>query len=255
MKPFKTFYAANRDEWRAWLEKNHQTETEVWLIYYKKTSKRPRVPYDDAVREALCFGWVDSLVKRIDDEKYAQKFTPRKNHAKWSEPNKKRARELIQQGKMTDAGFAVIEKGILDTRQDPNSRQKPRQDIVPEFVEKAFNANKKARANFDNLTPSYRRRYILWITSAKREETQKERLRETVAGLAQSSKLGDTVPEFVEKALKANKKASTNFQNLAPSYRRLYIRWITSAKREETQKKRLAEAIGLLAQNKKLGLK
>jgi uncharacterized protein YdeI (YjbR/CyaY-like superfamily) len=187
MKTFKTFYAANSDEWHAWLEKNHKTETEVWLIYYKKASKRPRVSYDDAVREALCFGWVDSLVKRMDDEKYAQKFTPRKNHARWSEPNKKRARELIEQGKMTDAGMAVIDEGVLETREASRPRQV---STIPEFIEKTLNANLKARKNFDKLAPSYRRMYIGWITSAKREDTQKRRLAEAIGLLAQNKKLG-----------------------------------------------------------------
>ena len=158
---------------------------------------------------------------------------------------------MIKQGKMTDAGLAVIEEDIM-TGAGPKPKQ---DDVIPKFIAKGLSANRKARTNFDSLTPSRRRRFVLWITSVKREETQKERLRETVAGLAQSSKLGDTVPEFVEKALNAHKKARTNFQNLAPSYRRLYIRWITSAKKEETQRKRLREAIDLLIQNKKLGLK
>jgi uncharacterized protein YdeI (YjbR/CyaY-like superfamily) len=187
MKTLKTFYAANGQEWRRWLEKNHKTEDEVWLIYYKKASKLPRVPYDDAVREALCFGWVDSLVKRIDDEKYAQKFTPRKNHARWSDLNKKRARELIEQGKMTDAGLAVIDEGVLDAREAPRPR---RVRTIPEFMEKALNSNKKARQNFDNLAPSYKQLYIGWITNAKREETQKRRLAEAIRLLAQNKKLG-----------------------------------------------------------------
>jgi len=257
MKTLKTFYAANRDEWRAWLETNHKTETEVWLIYYKKGSKRPRIPYDDAVEEALCFGWVDSLVKRIDEEKYAQKFTPRKNHSKWSELNKKRVRAMIEQGKITEAGLAVIDKAILSALEPSEaSRSKPKiENTVPEFIQEGLKSNKKARANFDDLTPSRQRRYVIWITSVKRDETQRERLREIIELLAQSKNPGDIIPEFVEKALNANKKARTNFQNLAPSYRRLYIRWITSAKREETRKRRLMEAIGLLAQNKKLGLK
>jgi len=252
VKTLKTFYAANREEWRAWLEKHHKTETEIWLIYYKKSSGRPRIPYDDAVEEALCFGWVDSLVKRIDDEKYSQKFTPRKDRLKWSEPNKIRARAMIEQGRMTDAGLAVIGDGILGAG---SGRKRNQHDSMPAFIEAALNGNKRARANFDSIAPYRQRRYVLWITSPKREETQKERLSKIIALLAQSKNPGDIVPEFVQKALNANKKASANFQNLAPSYRRLYIRWIISATREETQKKRLAEAIELLAQNKKLGLK
>jgi len=176
-----------------WLQRHHNTETEVWLIYYKKTSARPRVPYDDAVEEALCFGWVDSLVKRIDDEKFAQKFTPRKNRQKWSDHNKKRARAMIAQGKMTDAGLTVIGKGVLDSDQDAAERKRPdrqRYDTVPDFVQKALNRNKKARDYFEKLAPSYRRHYIGWITMAKRPETRQRRLAEAVELLAQNKKLG-----------------------------------------------------------------
>src|SRR5213075_1383965 len=98
----KTLYVADRDAWRAWLEENHARENEVWLVYYKKQSGRPRIPYDDAVEEALCFGWVDSIVKKIDEEKFAQKFTPRRDWTKWSELNKRRLRKLIREGRMTD---------------------------------------------------------------------------------------------------------------------------------------------------------
>jgi uncharacterized protein YdeI (YjbR/CyaY-like superfamily) len=193
VKTLKTFYAANRVEWRAWLEKHHKTKTEVWLIYYKKDSGRLRIPYDDAVEEALCFGWVDSLVKRIDDEKFAQKFTPRKNQQKWSEHNKRRARAMIAQGKMTDAGLAVIGNGILDSDQHPAASKSPdrqRFDTVPDFVQKALNRNKKALEYFETLAPSHRRHYIGWITMAKRPETQQRRLAEAIELLSQNKKLG-----------------------------------------------------------------
>src|SRR5262249_60030780 len=91
----------------------HQSETEVWLIYYKKPSGQPRIPYDDAVEEALCFGWVDSIVKRIDDAKFAQKFTPRRGRTRWSALNKRRLRKLIREGRMTPAGLAKIDRAML----------------------------------------------------------------------------------------------------------------------------------------------
>src|SRR5438128_11402884 len=117
MESRKTLYVASRAEWRAWLAKHHQSETEVWLIYYKKPSGRPRIPYDDAVEEALCFGWIDSIVKRIDDAKFAQKFTPRKDWTKWSELNKRRVRKLIREGNMTEAGLAKIDVVALGDEQ------------------------------------------------------------------------------------------------------------------------------------------
>lgn len=105
MEITKQLYVTDRDAWRAWLEKNYDTEKEIWLIYYKKHTGKPRIPYDDAVEEALCFGWIDSTVKRVDDEKFAQKFTPRKNKSNWSDLNKKRAKKMIREGRMTKAGF------------------------------------------------------------------------------------------------------------------------------------------------------
>jgi uncharacterized protein YdeI (YjbR/CyaY-like superfamily) len=99
----------DRDEWRAWLEEQHQTESEVWLIYYKKHTGKQSIRYEDAVEEALCFGWIDSKVKRIDEEKYMQRYTPRKELSNWSESDKNRVRKLIENGLMTQAGLEVVE--------------------------------------------------------------------------------------------------------------------------------------------------
>ena len=107
---YKTLYVKDRDEWRKWLENNYDSENEIWLIYYKKHSDKIRIPYDDAVEEALCFGWIDSLVKSIDDEKYMQKYTPRKKNSVWSEYNVKRCEKMIKEGKMTNAGSKLIEE-------------------------------------------------------------------------------------------------------------------------------------------------
>jgi len=101
-------YVTNRDDWRAWLKENHSTQKEVWLIYYRKHSGKPSIPYDDSVEEALCFGWVDSIIKKIDSEKFARKFTPRKGKSRWSESNKKRVAKMIREGKMTEVGLARI---------------------------------------------------------------------------------------------------------------------------------------------------
>jgi uncharacterized protein YdeI (YjbR/CyaY-like superfamily) len=113
MNPLTMLYVTTRDEWRAWLAEHHDTEKEVWLVSYKKHTGRPQIPYDDAVEEALCFGWIDSLVKTIDDERFAQKFTPRKEKSNWSESNKGRVRKLVREGRMTEAGLATA-KGILE---------------------------------------------------------------------------------------------------------------------------------------------
>jgi len=182
-------YVTNRDEWRAWLRKNHDTKKEVWLIYYKEHAGRLRIPYDDAVEEALCFGWIDSTVKKIDEEKFAQKFTPRKSNSKWSESNKKRVIKMIREGRMTEVGMARI-------REAKNSGEwfKPtpiRKELAfPPDLHKQLAANKKALVNFNNLADGYKRLFVGWVTSAKKEETRQRRLLEAISLLEQNKKLG-----------------------------------------------------------------
>jgi len=189
MKSTEKLHVTNRDDWRAWLRKNHDTKKEVWLIYYKKHTGKPRIPYDDAVEEAICFGWIDSIVKRIDDEKFTQKFTPRKGKSRWSETNKKRARKMIKEGKMTKAGLAKIEEARKSGEWFKTAPTRKEPAISPE-LKKALELNKKALYNFNNLANSYKRNLIGWITSAKREETRKRRLTEAIRLLEQNKKLG-----------------------------------------------------------------
>jgi uncharacterized protein YdeI (YjbR/CyaY-like superfamily) len=190
VKISKTLYVTNRDDWRAWLKKHHETEKEIWLIYYKKHTNHPRIPYDDAVEEALCFGWIDSIVQKIDDERYAQKFTPRKSSSKWSESNKRRVRKLLKEGKMTQAGLAKIGEGVLEAGEGSKSARKRKELVIPPYLGMALRANKKAWENFSNLAPSYRRQYVGWIATAKKEETRKRRIREAIELLARNEKLG-----------------------------------------------------------------
>ena len=107
--PKNTFNFKNRDDWRNWLEENFKTEKEIWLIYFKKHTKKLSVSYDEAVEEALCFGWIDSTVKTIDDERYMQKYTPRNENSIWSKVNKKRAEKMLEQDKMTEHGMKLVE--------------------------------------------------------------------------------------------------------------------------------------------------
>jgi uncharacterized protein YdeI (YjbR/CyaY-like superfamily) len=249
----KTLYVTSREKWRAWLTKHHRSETEVWLIYYKKHTGRPRIPYDHAVEEALCFGWIDSIGKRMDDEKFAQKFTPRRDWTNWSVLNKRRMRKLIREGRMTEAGLAKIDLAMLG--EEAETEQSKGDLDLPRFVKQALMANAKAWENFRNLTSSRRRAYVQLIQNAKKEETRERRLREAVSLLEQSKGEVDDIPQFVKQALKESPKAWEYFQSLATSYRRQYIGWIMLAKKEETRERRLREAVSLLEQNKKLGLK
>jgi uncharacterized protein YdeI (YjbR/CyaY-like superfamily) len=187
----KTLYVAKRHEWRAWLKENHATETEIWLIYYKKHTGKPRIPYDDAVEEALCFGWIDSIVQRIDDEKYAQKFTPRKDRSKWSQLNRRRFAKLIKEGRMTEAGLAKINQAVAEKSSEGRKSEKRSKELaIPGYVKEGLKANRPAWENFQKLAPSHRRNYIGWITSAKREETRNRRLGEAIKLLVRNKKLG-----------------------------------------------------------------
>jgi uncharacterized protein YdeI (YjbR/CyaY-like superfamily) len=249
----KMLYVTSLEEWRAWLMKHYQSETEVWLIYYKKHTGQPRISYDHAVEEALCFGWVDSIVKRIDDEKFAQKFTPRRDRTKWSAINIRRARKLIREGRMTEAGRAKIDLVILGEK--PLAKQGKGDLDLPHVIKKALRASSKAWKNFRNLAPSHRRGYIQWIMDVKKVETRERRLREVVSRLEQSEADPEDIHGSLKEALMANAQAWENFRNLAPSYRRHYVGWIMHTAKEETRERRLREAVALLGQNKKLGLK
>ena len=187
MKETKTLYVTNRTGWRRWLEKNHETEKEVWLIYYKKHTAKSTIPYDHAVEEALCFGWIDSIIRRIDNERYARKFTPRKARSTWSDLNIRRASKMIEQGKMTRAGLALFE---AIGKQDLRERPVPKRLVTPSDLRTALSKNKKALENFTNFAPSYRKRYIGWITAAKRKGTREKRIKQTVEWSAQNKKPG-----------------------------------------------------------------
>ena len=108
MQITETLYVTNRDEWRKWLSENYATKKELWLISYSKDSGKPSILYLHAVEEALCFGWIDGIAKKIDSKRLAQRFTPRRPKSNWTELNKERAKRLIQNGKMTDAGLKVL---------------------------------------------------------------------------------------------------------------------------------------------------
>jgi uncharacterized protein YdeI (YjbR/CyaY-like superfamily) len=186
----KRLFVTNRADWRKWLQKNHNQEKEIWLVYNKKHTGKLSMPYEDAVEEALCYGWIDSIIKRIDDDKYARKFTPRTNTTKWSAVNKERVRKLIKQGRMTKIGMDKIDISMLNKREE-TLRDKPKENLVmPAFIKKQFMAHRAAWENFNKLAPSYKRNYIGWITSAKKEETQMKRVKEAIKLLSQNKKLG-----------------------------------------------------------------
>ena len=187
-----TLSVTTREEWRAWLAEHHASEREIWLIYYKKISGRPRIPYDDAVEEAICFGWIDSIVKRLDDERFAQKFTPRTNTAKWSEINKRRLHKMIAEGRMTPAGTAKIGK-TLDL--DPSPAASPVPPYKQAFalspdLEAQLRKHRTAWDFYQSLPPSQQKLYVRWIMSAKKDETRANRMQEAIERLANKQRLG-----------------------------------------------------------------
>ncbi len=185
----KYLYITNRKDWREWLKINHDSQKEIWLVFYKKHTGKKRIPYEDAVEEALCFGWIDSIVKRIDEEKYAQKFTPRRSNSQWSEVNKKRVMKMIKVKKMTKAGLIKIKQAKKNGKWSEVAANKKEFVLTPD-IKKVLTANKKAWENFNKLAPSYKKNYIGWITSAKKKETRDKRLKEALKTLERGKKLG-----------------------------------------------------------------
>ena len=177
---------ASRAAWRRWLERNHAESAGVWLVFHKRHTGMESVPYDDAVREALCFGWIDSLVKRLDDDRFARKFTPRKPGSAWSASNLKRWAELEAAGELAPAGRAASPRGA--PRAVPPSRAAIPE--LPSYIGAAIRRNRKAWTFFEQLPPGERRRFVGWIHAAKRSDTKERRIREAVRLLAEGRRLG-----------------------------------------------------------------
>jgi uncharacterized protein YdeI (YjbR/CyaY-like superfamily) len=176
-------------QWRAWLQEHYATDQELWLVFYKKHTRKASLAYEDAIQEALCFGWIDGILKRIDDEKHMIRFSPRRKNSIWSATNKKRVAKLIAEGRMTDMGLAKVREAQENGQWDNASVQRPTPE-VPAELKKALAGNKTARRHFESLAASYRKQFIWWIASAKRDETRRKRVDEAVHLLAENKKLG-----------------------------------------------------------------
>jgi len=174
----ETFYPTSQTAWRQWLQENHSSKQAVWLVCYKKQTKKPTVFWSDAVDEALCFGWIDSVRKTLDEEKFIQFFSRRKPNGTWSKVNKEKIIQLIESGRMTQAGFASIERAkqngswtILDEVEElviPN-------DLETEFIDKP-----NAKDFFLSLSKSVRKAILQWLVLAKRPETRQKRITQIV---------------------------------------------------------------------------
>jgi uncharacterized protein YdeI (YjbR/CyaY-like superfamily) len=182
-------HIADRSEWRSWLKKNHTRVKEIWLVYYKKHTGKPSISYIDSVEEAICFGWIDGLKKRVDEQRYTHRFTPRKPKSRWSPRNIKLAKKMIKEGKMARAGLAAFNQKTAYDEDILIARDAKTIPLTPE-IEKALKRNKKAWGNFANLSPSCKKQYVGWIRSAKRQDTINRRIKESIKLLMQNKKLG-----------------------------------------------------------------
>jgi len=186
----KKIYVKSRTDWRKWLTANHNKESEVWLVYYKIGAGKLSIEYGASVEEALCFGWIDSIIKKLDEKKYVRKFTPRRERSKWSASNKKRVEKMVEKGLMTAYGMQKIEaakrNGIWD-----KAEQKPALtfEMTAAFSE-LLSKNKKAKDTFENLSATHQKQYIGWIEVAKRPETRERRMAESIRLLEKGEKLG-----------------------------------------------------------------
>jgi uncharacterized protein YdeI (YjbR/CyaY-like superfamily) len=178
-----------RDKWRSWLEKNHSKEKEAWLIFYKKHVSEGKMSYLEALEDALCYGWIDGRLKRIDDEKHMIRFSPRRKASGWSNHNIRRVRNLIAEGKMTPAGLTKIDNNTLNRTSFHNDKRRPRFRITPEMKNRLM-IDENAWKNYCNLAPSAKEQYAYWLSSAKKAETKEKRLKKALALLKRNKKLG-----------------------------------------------------------------
>jgi uncharacterized protein YdeI (YjbR/CyaY-like superfamily) len=185
MDPNEKVCPANRAAWRRWLAKHHATSRGVWLVFYKKSTGRKGLSYDDAVEEAISFGWIDSVIRRIDDETYGQRFTPRNPKSSWSATNIRRAEKVIREGRMTEPGLARFR----------GAAPRVRPSAVPGLALTAelsavLRADTQAEAEFLRLPPSHRKNYVAWVMDAKKDETRLRRLGKLIAILRTGQRPG-----------------------------------------------------------------
>jgi uncharacterized protein YdeI (YjbR/CyaY-like superfamily) len=189
MEITETTFARDRRAWRRWLERYHAQKKEVWLLLLKRHVDEPCVGYDAAVEEALCFGWIDGILKRVDDRSHVVRFSPRKPRSRWSASNVKRVERMVARGKMTEAGLAMVEAGKRSGAWQA-ARQEQKLEDLPDDLARALARNKRAQANFQAFAPGYRRDYIRYVLQARRPETRTRRIRKVVQRSAQNKKPG-----------------------------------------------------------------
>ncbi|MFZ0429492.1 MAG: YdeI/OmpD-associated family protein [Acidobacteriota bacterium] len=185
----ETFFAESREAWRHWLEHHGTLKSEIWLILNKRHVSAPSVTLDQAVEEALCFGWIDGILKRIDDRQHAVRFTPRQKDSRWSARNRARVERLIEAGKMTESGLALVEHAKQSGEWDALSGSL-RDQPLPDELRLALERDDASRHWFDKLAPSHRRQFLAWIHEAKRDETRQRRIAKVLEMIRSRTKPG-----------------------------------------------------------------
>jgi uncharacterized protein YdeI (YjbR/CyaY-like superfamily) len=185
----ETFFAADRSAWRQWLEQHHADKTEVWLVMLKKHVTGPCVSLSEAVEEALCFGWIDGHLQRIDDRSHALRFTPRRPGSTWAESNRARVERLTREGRMTAAGLEAVR--VAKERGTWGEQAPERIDVTPPDLEAALAAQPAAAERWRAWPPSHRRQYVYWVVDAKRPQTRERRVAEVVRRAAAGVRPGD----------------------------------------------------------------
>ncbi len=175
---FEFLKVSGVSEWRSWLREHHATKQGVWLIFHRAGSQSPSVSYNEALDEALTYGWIDSVIKKIDNERYARRFTPRRPGSIWSKFNIDRVNRLRREGKMTKWGLKPFmnRTGKVSMPEKVNTEGA----VVPKDFVSALRKNGVAWSNFERMAPSHRKRYLVWIAGAKRTETRQRRIAEAV---------------------------------------------------------------------------
>jgi uncharacterized protein YdeI (YjbR/CyaY-like superfamily) len=186
-KSIPSAHFENREAWRKWLMENHSFAKEIWIIYFKKHTGKTSIVYREALEEALCFGWIDGMIKSIDEEQYTQRFTPRREKSNWSETNIRLAIQLEGEGKMHESGLKFRSRWSSFS----NEKQVKKSYMpIPSELEEAIQLFPDAYSNFAILSPSCKNQYVLWIMDAKKEETRARRIAESVKLLEKGKKLG-----------------------------------------------------------------
>lgn len=182
----KILYVTDRHIWRNWLDINGRNVKEIWIQFYKKKTGKPSLPYEDSVEEALCYGWIDSIIKKIDEERYLRKYTPRSPGSVWSATNVSRIKKMIAAGKVTDHGLSLFKTA---QRMGLIIEKAPKIIEPPDFMARELENHPQAMDFFNTLSPTHRNRYIAWISDAVRPDTRRRRLMKAITMLREGRKL------------------------------------------------------------------